>query len=388
MEKNTAGKWIVFAYGLPDHASDGQPITGDAANITANIRIDGGAANAVDDTNPTELEDGYYVFDITAAEANGDLLSIHPASSTANVQVIGVPGAVWTRPANFNDLSITATTGRTDIASIEGSDATDQINAACDTAIETYRLDELMTAALGSQPTAGSLLGDLTEDDAGTQRFTTNALEQAPSGGGGGDATAANQTTIINHLTDIKGATWDSTNSLEAIHDDVATVDGNVDAILVDTNELQGDWTNGGRLDNILDAAATASALATVDANVDAILVDTGTTLPGTLATIDGNVDSILVDTNELQTDWTNGGRLDLILDAAAALMTTQLTESYAADGVAPTPAQALFLIQQALTDFVISGTTMTIREIDGTTTAATATLDDGTNPTSITRAT
>lgn len=42
---------------------------------------------------------------------------------------------------------------------------------------------------------------------------------------------------------------------------------------------------------------ATAAALATVDGNVDAILVDTGTTLPASLATIDGNVDAILVDT-------------------------------------------------------------------------------------------
>lgn len=106
MEKNTAGKWIVFAYGLPDHASAGQPITGDAANITANMRIDGGAANAIDDTNPTELEDGYYIFDITATEANGDLLLLSPQSSTGNVQVIGVPGAVWTRPPNFNALGV------------------------------------------------------------------------------------------------------------------------------------------------------------------------------------------------------------------------------------------------------------------------------------------
>lgn len=107
MNKNQAGKWIVFAYGLPTHATlAGKAITGDAANITANIRLDGGAANAVDDTNPTELEDGYYVFDITAAESNGDLLSLHPASSTAHVQVIGVPGAVWTRPPNFEKLGI------------------------------------------------------------------------------------------------------------------------------------------------------------------------------------------------------------------------------------------------------------------------------------------
>lgn len=48
-----------------------------------------------------------------------------------------------------------------------------------------------------------------------------------------------------------------------------------IDAIEADTNELQGDWVNGGRLDLILDATATASALATVDTVVDSILLDT-----------------------------------------------------------------------------------------------------------------
>lgn len=58
-------------------------------------------------------------------------------------------------------------------------------------------------------------LDDTLEDDAGTYRFTENALEQAPAGGGGGDATAANQTTIINHLTDVKGTGFvKDTNSL------------------------------------------------------------------------------------------------------------------------------------------------------------------------------
>lgn len=42
---------------------------------------------------------------------------------------------------------------------------------------------------------------------------------------------------------------------------------------------------------------ASAADLATIDTNVDAILVDTGTTLPATLSTIDTNVDAVLVDT-------------------------------------------------------------------------------------------
>lgn len=97
MQKNLAGqRWVVFAFGGAGHASEGQPITGDAANITANLRIDGAAANATDDVNPTELEDGYYVFDITAVESNGDNILLSPQSSTANVEVIAVPGALWT----------------------------------------------------------------------------------------------------------------------------------------------------------------------------------------------------------------------------------------------------------------------------------------------------
>jgi len=135
MEKNTSGKWVVYAFQSEAGTNPGQPVTGDAANITANIRIDGGAANAVDDTNPTELEDGYYVFDVTAAETNGDLLLIAPASSTANVNVIGVPGAVYTNPANFNDMAIAATTGEVsgDIIKISGdSAAADNIEAMYD----------------------------------------------------------------------------------------------------------------------------------------------------------------------------------------------------------------------------------------------------------------
>lgn len=66
------------------------------------------------------------------------------------------------------------------------------------------------------------------ELDGAVYRFTTNALEEAPSSSGG-DATADNQTIIINHLTDIKGATFSgSTDSLEAIRNrgDVAWITG------------------------------------------------------------------------------------------------------------------------------------------------------------------
>jgi hypothetical protein len=67
---------------------------------------------------------------------------------------------------------------------------------------------------------------------------------------------------------------------------------------------------------------------------------------------------------------------------------TTAMAESYNADGSAPTPAQALFVVMQMLTEMSISDTTMTIKKLNGSTTAFTLTLNDATTPTSLTRAT
>jgi len=67
-------------------------------------------------------------------------------------------------------------------------------------------------------------------------------------------------------------------------------------------------------------------------------------------------------------------------------MLTTQLTESYAPNGTAPTAAQALFAIQQMLTDFAISGTSITVQKLDHATTAFVVTLNDATSPTSAQR--
>ena len=74
--------------------------------------------------------------------------------------------------------------------------------------------------------------------------------------------------------------------------------------------------------------------------------------------------------------------------EAKDVLTVDTITDSYATDGNQPTIAQAILAIQQMMQDKSISGTTLTVKKPDGSTTAMTFTLDSATTPTSITRAT
>ena len=64
------------------------------------------------------------------------------------------------------------------------------------------------------------------------------------------------------------------------------------------------------------------------------------------------------------------------------AMFTSQMTESYNADGTAPTVAQALYGILQNLTEFDYIGAARFVRKLDGTTPAMTITLDSAATPT------
>ena len=195
----------------------------------------------------------------------------------------------------------------------------------------------------------------------------------------------------------------------------LATVDGNVDSVLEDTGTTIPATlsTIDGKVDTVdtvadaikavtdnlpdsgaLSSLATASALATVDGNVDAILVDTGTTLPATLSTIEGKVDTVDTVVDSISSTLSSGVTVASISDGAIGAdavadiwSTTALAESYASDGSTGTPAQLLYMIQQATTEFAISGTSLTVKQIDGSTTAGVWTLDDASAPTSRTRA-
>jgi hypothetical protein len=123
-------------------------------------------------------------------------------------------------------------------------------------------------------------------------------------------------------------------------------------------------------LDATISSRATAAALATVDGIVDAILVDTDTTIPGLIAAL-----------NDLSAAQVNAEMVDVVA-------TDVIADSVPADGSRPTMRQALLMIARFLMEKSVSGTTVTVKKEDGTTSSMTFTLDSGTSPTSITRAT
>ena len=91
MFKNQASQgFYVYAVDI----TTGLGKTGDAANITCNISLDGGANAGTDDTNPTEIGGGVYWFDTTQAETNANEIAATPSSTTTGIRL----GPVTIRP--------------------------------------------------------------------------------------------------------------------------------------------------------------------------------------------------------------------------------------------------------------------------------------------------
>lgn len=119
MFKNVSGqKLTVFAF----DATTNLPKTGDAANITAYRDLDDGGVTVLGDTSATEKDatnaKGYYIFDLTQAETNGDKILFSAKSSTSNIVVIAVPAIVYTFPTT--GILAPATSGRTLVVDASG----------------------------------------------------------------------------------------------------------------------------------------------------------------------------------------------------------------------------------------------------------------------------
>ena len=155
---------------------------------------------------------------------------------------------------------------------------------------------------------------------------------------------------------------------------DLAAAKVDTAAILIDTNELQTDWANGGRLDLILDARASQTSVDDLPTNAE---------LATALASAD---DAVLTAVADLPTNAELATALgtadDATLAAIAALSIPTATEnadallnrdmSAVTDSNARSPLNALRFLRNK---WSISGTTLTVTKENDSTSAWTATV-------------
>lgn len=152
------------------------------------------------------------------------------------------------------------------------------------------------------------------------------------------------------------------------------------------TNITAGTITTATNVTTVNGLAANVITAASINADAVTELQSGLSTL--TTAQVNAEVDTALADVG-LTTTIT--GRIDAAISTRATpaqILTTALTEAYAADGAAGTLSEILFGIQAFLHERDVAGTTLTVKKLDGSTSAMTFTLNDSTSPTSITRAT
>jgi len=280
MQKNVGSqKLVVYVW----DSTTGLPKTGDAANLTAYVSIDWGTVTVLGDTSATEMDatnaKGYYLFDLTQAETNGNVLTFTCKSSTANMVCRATPDVVQTVPSSF-------------------------------------------VVAPGS---SGALLVGGSNAATTFSGLTTGAISATTITASG--AVAFQSTFAVTTSTSL-GAISGSTLTLSGAVAFQSTV------AISGTTTFTGAITASNASNNIVGVALTSAGNAAV----------------------------------------------------ATSVLTTAMTESYAADGAAPTLAQAQFMLWSFWSEVGISGVTKTTKKLDGGT-AMTFTLDSATQPTSITRA-
>lgn len=178
----------------------------------------------------------------------------------------------------------------------------------------------------------------------------------------------------------------DDATRIDASSLNTATVT-TIPAILVDTAEI---GAAGAGLTAINLPDQTMNITGDITGNLSGSVGSVTGAVGSVTGNVGGNVVGSVASVTAPVTVGTNNDKTGYRLSSTGVddVLRTALTEGYAADGAAPTLEQFLYMVWTALSEFAISGTTITCKKLDGTTTSMTFTLDDATNPTSRTRAT
>ena len=243
-KKNTA---FIFYAGLVSQADT--KLFKSAPTLAAGdfkVSIDGGAlANLA--TLPTNTPGSQMVkFSLSSSEMNGDNITV-VCSDAAGAEWCDAVFNIQTSARQVDDLAFPTTSGRgiaVDTnnkvpATIAAGDlANDSVTAA---ALKQDAITEIVNAIV-----VASLSGSINVGELGYTLSVAAAFAAAA---------ATDTATLVGRLSSARAVYLDNLSAgAVAQASALATLAADVTAILADSNELQTDWVNGGRLDLLIDA--------------------------------------------------------------------------------------------------------------------------------------
>lgn len=164
-----------------------------------------------------------------------------------------------------------------------------------------------------------------------------------------------------------------ATRASQASVDDLPTAAENATAV----------WADGTRTLTAIDEDNTTLDL---DATIRSALGMSSANLDTQLTAIAGYIDTEVAAIISAIATLNNISTADVLTQVNAALQAT-VADSVPSDGTRPSISSGIYMLVQFLLERSVSGTTMTVKKPDGSTTLFTLTLNDGTSPTSVTRA-
>lgn len=358
-------KNVAYRITFPIFDADGDLVTG-ATGLDSEVSKDAGAfADCTNEATEIATSSGMYYLDLTNTEMNADTVAIIVKTSSSGAKTTPIvmypeeAGDIRVNVTAYGGTAGTFSGGRPEVNTTHAAGTAWASGAITSGVFASGAITSTAIAAdaIGASELAADAVAEIADavwDEDATAHQTQGTFGQAI-----GDPVADADTIwgLVNTNLNATISSRASQTSLDTVDDlldtEVAAIKTVVDAIEVDTQNIQ----------------SRIPAALTVDGNIKADTLRVSGTLqtagdiPAMVTTVDDFLDTevaaILADTNELQTDWANGGRLDLILDARASQTSVDTIDDFLDTEVAAIKAktdQLTFTVANQVDSNALSG--------------------------------
>ena len=367
-------KATAYRVTFPILDADGDLVTG-ATGLDSEVSKDGGTfTDCTNEATEIATNSGMYYLDLTSTEMDADTVAVIVKTSSSGAKTT----AMVMYPIETADLPV-------NVVQISGDAvAADNLEAAADGtgynlgggSVVAASVTGAVGSVTGSVGSVTGAVGSVTGNVGGNVVGSVASVTAAVTVGTNNDKTGYSLTQTFPANFASLGINSSGHVSRVTLVDTTTT---NTDMRGTDNAALAASWTStrAAYLDSVL-LAQNANQRTVQVTGSNHVAADVHESQPGSIHAT--TFDTGAIDAAALATD--------AVAEIVSGVLTTQMTESYRATNAAPTLAQAAFELIAHMGEAGISGTTKTLRKIDGSTTAKTYTLDSSTAPTSITEAT